>query len=109
MTITIQNISSDERALKNEYNTRVKESKPANPEKDFENSVWTTLYSIGKFTTANINKEAYVAYKGGEPRRVDVFLDNKEVTLYVEASTEELKTNKIDKIVGKVEDYRNGA
>ena len=38
MSITVQNTSSDETALKNELNKRIKESKPANPEKDFENS-----------------------------------------------------------------------
>tara|TARA_Y100000739_G_C20604770_1_gene465005 strand:- start:19 stop:2592 length:2574 start_codon:yes stop_codon:yes gene_type:complete len=109
MTITIQNISSDEIALKNEYNTRLKESKPANPEKDFENSVWTTLYSIGKFTTANINNsETQVTYKQ-KKRNVDVYLDNDEVTLYVEASTEEVGIGKIDKIVGKFHDYKAGA
>ena len=31
------------------------------------------------------------------------------MTLYIEASTEELKKSKIDEIVGKVEDYRDGA
>ena len=109
MSITIQNISSDETALKNELNTRIKKSKPADPEKDFENSVWTTLYSIGKFTTANINNaETKVTYKG-KTRNVDVYLDNDEVTLYIEASTEKINTGKIDKIVGKFEKYKTGA
>ncbi len=109
MSIAIQNTSSDETALKNELNKRTKESKPANPEKDFENSIWTTLFSIGKFTTSNINNsECEVTYKN-KTRRVDVYLDNDEVTLYVEASTEEVDTGKIDEIVGKFEDYKTGA
>ena len=109
MSITVQNTSSDETALKNELNTRIKESRPTSPEKDFENNVWTTLYRIGKFTTANINNaEAQVTYKE-KKRNVDVFLDNDEVTLYVEASTEEVGIGKIDKIVGKFQDYKAGA
>ena len=116
---TITPTSKDEIRLKQEYNDRLKPTKPKKPkdpesikkaaEKDFENSVWTTLYSIGKFTKANIdNKEADVVYKKAK-RRVDVYLDSNEVTLYIEASTEELKKSKIDEIVGKVEDYRDGA
>ncbi len=116
---TITPTAENEISLKQEYNDRLKPTKPKKPddpesikkaaEKDFENSVWTTLYSIGKFTKANIdNKEADVVYKKAK-RRVDVYLDSKEVTLYVEASTEALKKSKIDEIVGKVEDYRDGA
>ena len=117
--ITVQNKSDDNQTLDNEYNIRRKKTKPKNPtdpksvkkaaEKDFENNVWTTLYSIGKFTTANINNdEAQVWYKS-KKRNVDVYLDSDVVTLYVEASTEQIGTNKVDKIVGKFEDYRKGA
>ena len=108
MSIAIQNISRDETVLKNELNIRTKESE-SDPEKNFENNVWTTLYSIGKFTTANINNEEAKVTHNKITRKVDVYLDNDNITLYVEASTEQVGTNKVDKIVGKFADYRDSA
>ena len=98
MSIAIQNISRDETVLKNELNIRTKESE-SDPEKNFENNVWTTLYSIGKFTTANINNEEAKVTHNKITRKVDVYLDNDNITLYVEASMNRLEQIKWIKLL----------